>query len=711
MINRHGTKRFKTATALFYFGVRGVMKIESHRFSIPFSTLFEWSLKGMLCLAIFSGPALCFAVSTGQKTLSGTSVQASVMATLNTNPRLAELKQNRAAVQKDLAQTQGRYYPRVDLNLGAGTDNHSDALTRNQNTDGDWDERTEASISLVQPIYQGGELDSSVGVQSARVESADKRVLDNAEALALDAAIAHLESWRQRRLLELANQNMAAHQEILDHIQERQRAGAGSIADVLQASGRLTLTRTSRLQIMADLETALANYRRVAGHNPGKLELPIEFRSHLPNGKEDALSRVEACNPKLAAFAADIKISQYEVDVRKSSFLPRVNLELSSTYRDHVESSQTYEHNNAAMIRLRWNLYNGGSDTAARESAEARELQTRLARQDQYNQIAEQVHDTWSRYTIAGEQIKTYSEAVEYNRQTLDAYKQQFVVGHRSLLDVLYAENEFFQSSGQLITARINEMIAAYRLLALTGCLIRSLDIDVAPFEITVTAAACCAGVDNPDSDADGVPNLLDRCPNTPAGVSIDGVGCPLDSDKDGVADHRDNCQATPTGISVDRKGCPLDTDGDGVPDSNDKCPDTPAGTTVTINGCPIPAATKSATVTATGTWVYQGIKFETNKWDLKPESSTILDEIVEGLFAAPNLHVEIQGHSDNIGNRAYNIELSQKRAQAVMAYLIDNGIATARLTVKGYGPDRPLVGNDTRQGRRNNRRVELKPI
>lgn len=687
------------------------MKLEFHKLSIPFATLSEWSLKGMLCVAIISGPALCFADSTGQTTPTETSVQASVIATLNTNPRLAELKQNRTAVQKDLAQTQGRYYPRVDLNLGAGTDSHSDALTRSQNTQGDWDGRTEASMFLVQPLYQGGELDSSVRVQSAKVESADKRVWDNAEALALDAAIAHLESWRQRRLLELSNQNLAAHQEILNNIQERQRAGAGSMADVLQASGRLTLTLTSQLQIKADLEAALANYRRVAGRNPGKLELPIDFRSHLPNDKEDALRRAETCNPKLAAFAADIKISQYEVDVRKSFFLPRVNLELSSTYRDHVESSETYEQNNAAMVRLRWNLFNGGSDSAARESAEARKLQTLLARQDQYNQIVEQVNDTWNRYTIAGKLIKTYLEAVKYNRETLEAYKQQFVVGQRSLLDVLGAENELFLSSGQLITARINEIIAAYRLLALSGCLIRSLDIDLAPFEIAGAAGACCTPADNSDSDTDGVPDLMDQCPNTPADVSIDGVGCPLDSDKDGVADGRDSCPDTPTGISVDRKGCPLDTDGDNVPNSKDKCPGTPAGTPVTINGCPIPTATKNAKVTATGTWVYEEIQFETNKWNLKPESIAILDEIVEGLFATPNLHVEIQGHSDNIGNRDYNIELSLKRAQAVMAYLIDNGIAAARLTARGYGPDQPIAGNETRHGQRRNRRVELKPI
>lgn len=602
-----------------------------------------------LCLSLLLISDVDLANSAERIASNTTTVQTSVIFTLETNPRLAELKQNRTAVQKDLAQTQGRYYPRVDVKIGVGTDQHSDALSRSEDRQNEWDNRNEASISLVQPLYQGGEVDATVQSQTSKVESADKRVLDNAEALALDAIIAHLESWRQRRLLELSDQNMAAHKEILNHIKERQRAGAGSSADVSQAYGRLTLTRTSQIQIGADLEAALANYHRVTGRFPGKLGLPREFRAYLPLNRDDALDRAENCNPKLAALAADIKTAQYEIDIRKSSFLPKVDLEVSSTYRDNVESATEYSHNNAAMVRARWNLFNGGSDVAARESAVARKKQTLLARKDQYNQIAEQVHDTWNRYAIATDQIKTYMEAVEYNRQTLEAYKQQFVVGQRSLLDVLDAENELFQSSGHLITARVNERVAAYRVLALTGCLLRSLGIDLTQYEISSVAAECC----------------------------------------------------TPQEF--------VDSDGDGVQDMDDKCPDTPSGVSVDTTGCPIPKPTKNAEVTVIGTWRYKGIQFETNKWGLKPESYPILDEIVEGLIADPTMKIEIQGHSDSTGSYEYNVKLSQRRAESVMYYLIEKGIAAVRLTAQGFGPERPIAENHTWAGRKKNRRVELK--
>jgi outer membrane protein OmpA-like peptidoglycan-associated protein/opacity protein-like surface antigen len=90
------------------------------------------------------------------------------------------------------------------------------------------------------------------------------------------------------------------------------------------------------------------------------------------------------------------------------------------------------------------------------------------------------------------------------------------------------------------------------------------------------------------DLDQDGVPDYLDKCPGTPPGSPVDANGCPLDSDADGVPDHLDQCPGTPVGVKVDTKGCPLDSDGDGIPDSLDQCPGTVRGQAVDAKGCPI---------------------------------------------------------------------------------------------------------------------------
>ncbi|MDJ0781055.1 MAG: OmpA family protein [Desulfosarcinaceae bacterium] len=211
------------------------------------------------------------------------------------------------------------------------------------------------------------------------------------------------------------------------------------------------------------------------------------------------------------------------------------------------------------------------------------------------------------------------------------------------------------------------------------------------------------------DSDGDGVADAMDQCAGTPAGVMVDGNGCPVDTDGDGVADYLDKCPDTPAGAAVDGNGCPVDTDGDGVADYLDKCPGTPAGMIVDAEGCP--KATKSAKVTAAGTWLYEDIRFANGKADLAASSTPVLQEIATAMKANPEVRVEIQGHTDSRGSLAFNERLSQQRADAVRNYLIDQGIAPERMTARGYGPHRPIADNDTADGRAQNRRVELKPL
>jgi OOP family OmpA-OmpF porin len=180
-------------------------------------------------------------------------------------------------------------------------------------------------------------------------------------------------------------------------------------------------------------------------------------------------------------------------------------------------------------------------------------------------------------------------------------------------------------------------------------------------------------------------------------------LGDPLDSDGDGVLDSRDECPGTPAGVNVDIDGCPLDSDGDGVADYKDKCPGTPAGVWVDASGCPASVLDSGSTA-----WTFNEINFETAKATIQPSSYGILDEIAAALTANPQLKVAVEGHTDSTGARAFNMDLSQRRAQSVVAYLVNQGISPDRLTAKGYGPDRPIADNNTRVGRAKNRRVQF---
>jgi len=197
------------------------------------------------------------------------------------------------------------------------------------------------------------------------------------------------------------------------------------------------------------------------------------------------------------------------------------------------------------------------------------------------------------------------------------------------------------------------------------------------------------------DSDGDGVGDMDDECPNTPAGAAVDAVGCPLDSDGDGVFDYKDECPGTPAGVDVDAAGCALDSDGDGVADYKDECPDTRPELVVDDKGCPVKAR------------MDLNVEFETNKAEIKPKHTDELDRAGEFLRNHPNARMRIEGHTDSIGAADYNQQLSEQRAAAVKTYLVEEfNIDPDRLKAKGFGESRPIATNDTAAGRQENRRV-----
>ncbi len=179
------------------------------------------------------------------------------------------------------------------------------------------------------------------------------------------------------------------------------------------------------------------------------------------------------------------------------------------------------------------------------------------------------------------------------------------------------------------------------------------------------------------DRDHDGIPDVRDKCPDEP-------------EDKDGFEDE---------------DGCPdFDNDKDGIPDAKDKCPNEPGP--ASNDGCP--PKFEFINVTQEKIELKQAIFFQTARAVIMSKSFGLLDEVVAVLSARPSMRVRIEGHTDIRGTHAYNVRLSQARADSVMAYLVGKGISSDRMEAKGYGPDQPIDNNKTAAGRERNRRVEF---
>ncbi len=195
-----------------------------------------------------------------------------------------------------------------------------------------------------------------------------------------------------------------------------------------------------------------------------------------------------------------------------------------------------------------------------------------------------------------------------------------------------------------------------------------------------------------PDRDGDGIPDKDDDCPDEPGLAKFN--GCP-DTDEDGVPDKIDQCPNTPKGCPVDAVGCPLDSDGDGVIDCEDKCP-TEKGP-ASNNGCPDWA---EISVSA--------LLFDFDKSDLRPEGEAELDKLASQLNASKEYDIVIGGHTDSVGTEEYNMKLSERRAQAVVKYLLKKGVNNAYVGSNNYGETKPIVNNDTEENRQKNRRAEF---
>lgn len=208
-------------------------------------------------------------------------------------------------------------------------------------------------------------------------------------------------------------------------------------------------------------------------------------------------------------------------------------------------------------------------------------------------------------------------------------------------------------------------------------------------------------GCPAPDGDKDGIPDHEDKCPEV-AGLAQYG-GCPApDTDNDGIPDDRDLCPET-AGIAK-YNGCPVpDTDGDGIDDENDKCPLKPGRKE--NGGCPMVTTNMLEEITNAA----RSILFDVSSDNIKTSSYPALNKLAKILELESDINLEIEGHTDNTGSVRLNQVLSGRRALAIKTYLVNKGIAPERLKASGFGSERPIADNNTEAGRAKNRRVEFK--
>ncbi len=397
------------------------------------------------------------------------------------SPQVQSVMNARNAVFEEVKQARGGYRPKVDIGAGIGYE-------KTKRFPGDDAElkRSEANISLNQMIFDGFRTSSEVNRQSARLDSVNHRLREIAEETALEAARSYLEVLKRQSLVEQAKNTLLTHIRIFDQIKRRSDSGIGTLASIQQAEGRLALAEVNVLSAENNLLDAHSAYQRVTGKAPGAdLEDPEIQESWIPATFEQALERAYDKHPTLKLAAADVNAAVSQYEAARSLMFPTLNLAVNRRWNNNIAGVEGRNDDFSAMIRMRYNIYNGGANKARvrqtrHQIDEAKNIQSDAARQ-----TLQSLDLSWNAYDILGRQLDFLEQHVTSTERTRDSYLKQFNIGQRSLLDLLDTENEVFSAQNAFNEAIYDQMLAQYRLLSGTGELLDVLELDLSTLQGT----------------------------------------------------------------------------------------------------------------------------------------------------------------------------------------------------------------------------------
>jgi adhesin transport system outer membrane protein len=422
-------------------------------------------------------------------------LRSAVERAVQSNPEVtARLNAFRAAADAvDIARA--AYFPRLDASASTGRDNAriTTATPETQTL-----HRNSAALTLTQLLWDG--LGTQRDVERAGQERLARyfELLDATEQTGLEAARAYYDVQRFRRLVQLAEDNYVQHKYATLQIQSRFKAGVGRGVDLEQANARLALAESNLGIETANLHDVMARYQRVVGEPPpAQLPAPVALARAVPASSEDAIGTALRQNAAISASIASLRSARATAEGRESAYQPRVEARLRSATGNNLDGVRDQKRDTLGEIVLNWNLYNGGAD-------QARVRQQRNVLNQAADVRDRACRDTRQAAAIAWNDIRKLKEQIELlDRNTLaiekarDAYRQQFDIGQRSLLDLLNSENELYTAKRAYANAEYDLVTAYARTHAAMNQLLAQLGI-ARPDVAATDAAAFNAGDDAP---------------------------------------------------------------------------------------------------------------------------------------------------------------------------------------------------------------------
>ncbi len=338
------------------------------------------------------------------------------------------------------------------------------------------------NLTLRQNLYSGGGTQAQVSQAENQVRAQRARLYALEQQVMLDAVDAYTAAYRDQVVLDLALNNEERLKRQLEATRDRFEVGEVARTDVAQAEARLSRARADVEQAKADLASSRAFYERVVGEAPSKLEEP-KVLSELPKTETETRA-IAGQNPDIIAATFDLYAARDNVDVQFSSLLPSLDLQALLEYADEPTASIEWGRTAALGLNLSVPLYQGGGEYSRVRSSRQRVRQQRDLLESAQRSVQELVTASWERLLAATAAIDAFQSEVRANQIALEGVEQEALVGARTVLDVLDAEQELFTSQVNLVRASREEILASYQLkLAIGQLTVAGLELPVEPFD------------------------------------------------------------------------------------------------------------------------------------------------------------------------------------------------------------------------------------
>lgn len=579
------------------------------------------------------------------------------------------------------------YLPSVDVSASAGYERRNYGIEEEYN-------RNTAELSVTQMLYDGFRTSNTVDrfkrIQLIRYFE----LISQTEQTALEASIALLDVQKFKELVQLAEANLQEHESVYQQIEQSVGAGVARAADLEQISGRLSLAQSNVLTEYSNLHDVSARYLRVVGELPmNDIKQADLDENNIPISVNQALDVAYKNSPSFYASLYNIEAQKANAKAQKAAFHPNVDLSARYGSQDRDELGQNETRTEARVgIDISYNLYNGGLDSANLEQAYQDINIAKYQRDQACIDIRQSLQIAYYNVTILEQKLPALNQHRESSTKVKIAYKDQFDIGQRTLLDVLDAENESFQSTRSYIVALYDRQSAILTMLKEMGKLLPALDVMSGKYPTLKEL-----------TDDPIVHNAQNICPSYDVATTFSRKAFLQKKAK------QDNAYMSVTAMpryldipleTDTTQSSFLDDDGDGVPNEQDTCPSTPLSTNVDLSGCTIYSASTSN--------IEIGIPFSADSSDVRSQYIQEISRLADFLKENPNKQVEIQGHASLDGDRTYNRKLSEKRAFAVAEILIKQfDIKPKRVKSFGYGIDQPRVNEISVRANAANRRIE----